>query len=144
MARVTVRVDGADQLRRAIRQAKDTSLAKMLATTNKDAADVVVRAAKPAIPRRTGRLAASVRALGSQRSGRAVAGRASVPYAAAIHWGRGIGNVGSPPGNRRGRNPIRGRPFLSDAAQQHQQEIVEQYEQGIRRLLADAFGRLRV
>lgn len=119
MAGITVTVDGLDGLRKALRQVGDRDLQKALMRANKTASEVVVKAALPNVPVRTGRLKASVRALGSQRSGRAVAGAASVPYAAAIHWGR------------KARGVIQSRPFLHDAAQKHQAEVASVYEREV-------------
>lgn len=130
-----VRVEGADELRRAIRTIKDKELGAALRDANKSAAQVVVDRALPNVPVLSGRLKASVKALGSQRGGSAKAGGAKVPYAAAIHWGRRAGNVGRPPGNRTGANPITGRPFLWDAAQTAGDQVVDRYEEGIGRLM---------
>lgn len=142
MPDATIRVEGADQLRRALRYAADAGLKKQLAKANKDAAQLVVDRALPNVPVRSGRLRKSVRALGSQRSGRAVAGRSSVKYAAAIHWGRKRGNVGRPPGNYKGLNPIKGRPFLYDAAHRNRARVIDQYEQAIRALVVELRRRM--
>lgn len=131
----TVQVEGVDELRAAIRAIKDKELAGQLKDSNKSAAQIVVDRALPNVPVRSGRLRSSVRALGSQRSGQAKAGKANVPYAAAIHWGRRAGNVGRPPGNRTGASPIGGRPFLWDAAQAVESQVAEQYERDIDRLM---------
>ena len=140
MTSASIRVEGATELRAALR-AVDADLPKLLAKANKDAAQVVVDNARP--PVRSGKLKGSMKALGSQRSGRARAGSAGVPYAGPIHWGRGRGNVGSPPGNHKGRNPIRGRPFLTEAADRSQGRIVDEYEQMVRGLAADVERRAR-
>ncbi|GIG69741.1 HK97 gp10 family phage protein [Phytomonospora endophytica] len=97
----TIDVDGAAQLRRTLRKAGAD--AADLKDANAAAAAIVARAGAAAAPRRTGRLAASVR--GNRAVGAAVvrAGGARVPYAAPIHWGW----------PRRG---IAAQPFLSDAA----------------------------
>lgn len=63
------------------------------------------------------------------------AGKKNVAYAAAIHWGRKQGNVGSPPGNRIGPNPIVGRPFLWDAAERERGRVIDTYEREIDRLM---------
>lgn len=131
----SVRVEGADELRRAIRAIKDKELGAALRDANKSAAQVVVDRALPNVPVLTGRLKASIRALGNQRGGTAKAGTKAVPWAAPIHWGRRVGNVGRPPGNRMGGNPITGRPFLHDAARGAEAQVVDQYEQGIGRLM---------
>lgn len=127
-----VRVEGAAELRRDLRKLRVEGLGRQLAPINKSAADVVVAAALPNVPVRSGRLKRSVRALGSQRAGRARAGSASVDYAAAIHWGRKRGNVW---GNKPGNNPIVGRPFLWDAAQRQQQAVVAKYQSSINALI---------
>ncbi len=135
MPDIGIKVTGADELRKALRRAGDAGLKRELAGANKAAAQLVVDRALPNVPIRTGKLKRSTRALGSQRSGRAVAGTARVPYAAAIHWGRGRGNVGSPPGNHPGRNVIRGRPFLWDAAQKSIVRVARTYEAAIEDLI---------
>src|SRR5689334_17019380 len=84
-------------------------------TANQLAAERVEDAANPNAPFLTGALRRSMQARATSRAGRVVA---TVPYAMAIHWGRKRGNVGSPPGNRKGSNVIKGRPFIWDAAQQ--------------------------
>lgn len=113
MIQTTVRIEGADELRRAIRRMKDRELAIQLRETNRTGAQIVVDAALPHVPVRTGRLKASLRALGSQQDGRAVAGGAAVPYAAVVHW---TGPAG---------------PFLYNAAQRMRPRVIDQYEDDI-------------
>lgn len=130
-----VRVEGLTKLRGAIRQIGDRDLARALREANLAGAERVVVAALPQVPTLTGALKASVRALGSQVSGRAVAGSTgmkaqhSVPYAAAIHWGTGP-RTGLP-----GPHNIRRRPFLWDAAELHRREIADEYAKRIDRIL---------
>lgn len=137
---VSIRVEGADELRRAFRTV-DRQLGSALAAANKAAAKRVVDAALPHVPTRSGKLKQTVRALGSQRSGRAVAGRGQVDYAAAVHWGRLRGNVGSPPGNHRGNNRIKANPFLWEAAQREVPRIEPDYRTEIMRLINEAIAR---
>lgn len=101
-----IKVEGAAELRRALRYIGDQGLKDALKDAHKSAAEAVVKRALPNVPVRTGRLRRSVRARGSQQDGRALAGTAAVPYAAAIHWGRKRGGV------------IKGRPFLWNAARE--------------------------
>lgn len=124
-ARVAVKVEGAKELRKAFKQAGDKDLLNALKAANKTAAEVVVEKALPNVPVKTGKLKRSVRSTATQRQGVARAGRASVAYGAAIHWGRKVGNVGSPPGNRKGPNPIKARPFLWNAAQTSRVRVVD-------------------
>lgn len=91
MADVTVRVVNGRQLRSELRRAAGNL--DDLKDANARAAALVAREAGPAAPRRTGRLASTVR--GNRAAGRATVtvGSAAVPYARPIHWGwpaRGI------------------------------------------------------
>lgn len=133
MAAPSIKVEGANELRRALRNVRVEGLGKQLGPINKSAAQIVAQDALPHVPvGATGRLKASVRALGSQKAGRVRAGSARVEYAAAIHWGRKRGNVW---GNKPGNNPIRGRPFLWEAAQRRREAVVEEYRDGIMKLI---------
>lgn len=127
-----IAIKGLNELVAAIRTSGDDGLKKALAAANLDAARVVVDVATPNTPRRFGDLQHSLRALGSQRQGRA---KATVPYAAAIHWGRHVGNVGRPPGNHKGPNPIKGRPFLWNAARQSRTRVAAQYQKAIKQIV---------
>lgn len=119
---VRIEVD-ATALRRQLREIGDAGLKKELASANKDAAQIVVKAALPNVPVRSGRLRRSVRALGSQREGKAKAGSAAVDYAAPIHWGR------------RRRGFIKSRPFLWNAAKDRRTQVVKAYEKSVDRLI---------
>lgn len=143
MPGVAIHVKGLNELRAAIREANVEGLPRALLMANKSAAELVVDVATPMTPRRHGDLVHSLKALASQQSGRVRAGSGVVPYAAAIHWGRKVGNVGRPPGNRKGANPIKGRPFLYDALAKAQPRVVHEYEQEINRLVVDAINQLK-
>jgi hypothetical protein len=136
---VGIKVEGLQELARALRKAGNEDLKRQLTQTNKSAAQIVVQAALPHVPvGPTGRLKASVRALASQSSGRAVAGKARVPYAAAVHWGRKEGNVGRPPGNRKGPNRVVGGQWLWLAAQRTVPRIEPEYRDALERLITEA------
>ncbi len=135
MTDVSIRLEGADELRRVLKSIGDTGLLNALATANENAAEIVVDDANPQVPMRTGALKNSMRASGTSRSGRAIAGSSAIPYAAAIHWGRKRGNVGRPPGNRMGRNPIVRRAFLWDAAQRTVPRIEPEYRNEIMQII---------
>lgn len=80
-----VKIDGLPKLRRALREAgQDVADLK---DANAATAALVAGVAASRAPRRTGRLAASVR--GNRAAGKAtiLAGGAAVPYAGPIHWG---------------------------------------------------------
>lgn len=137
MPNVTIKVDGADELRAVLLRARDVYLPRDLKWAHEHAAEVVVDSASPHVPKRSGALRRSLRASGTSRSGFAkVGGLDGVLYANAIHWGRKRGNVGSPPGNRMGANPIKGRPFLVEAAVRSRAEIIHQFEIAIARTVA--------
>jgi phage gpG-like protein len=117
-----IQVEGLRELQRALRQAADTELPKELRQVNKQVAERVVSAALTRVPRRTGRLAASIKPVGSNLSASVKAGGARVPYAAAIHWGW------------RKRN-IAPRPFLVDAADAVARDVADAYVKALDRLL---------
>lgn len=132
-ADVVIRVEGLQEVRAALRRLGDHDLQVALKRANKAAAERVVRDALPNVPVRSGALRASVRALGSQSAGRALAGGARVPYGPAVHWGTG------PRPGRKGPHNIRRRPFLLDAAQRNVGAITGEYEAEIRRIANEVF-----
>lgn len=128
-----VKVDGLDELRRDLGRV-NPELRKELRTIHKSISEMVVRAALPNVPVKTGKLRASVKAQATQKAAYGKAGSpVRVPYAAAIHWGEGAGNVGGG-SSRRNRN-IPGRPFLWNAADQTINRAVREYEDQIQDLL---------
>lgn len=131
MARdIAVGIEGLKELRRDIRELGDKELGRGLKVANKGGAQLVVAAALPNVPvGRTAALKRTVRALASQATGRAVAGGARVPYAAAVHWGTG------PREGMRGPHNIARRPFLLDAAERLRGRIEEEYLEEFDRLL---------
>lgn len=117
---VGLRVEGIDELRRAIRRANDDGLKRALVAANKDLAQAIIDRALPKVPVRTGALRSSVRGLGNASGAIGKAGGAKVPYAAAIHWRRGL---------------VRGRPFLHDAAKAVERDVEDAYLTEIDRIL---------
>lgn len=124
-----VEIEGAKELRRALKQTGDADLPKALREANRKAAELVVHAALPKVPVRSGRLKSSVKALASQSAGRAKAGSARVPYGPAVHWGTG------PRRGLRGPHNIARRPFLLDAAEQQTRQVGDTYQDEIERIL---------
>jgi hypothetical protein len=123
-----VRIEGLKEVRSAIRGISDdmdrNGAKGRLRVLNLEAAEVVKQKADGLVPRRTGKLARSVRAAASQKSARVRAGYQRVPYAGPIHFGwpaRGI----------------RPNPFLYDALDARRGQVVEVYERGIDRLIRD-------
>lgn len=90
-------------------------------------AQTVIAAAAPSAPHRTGALAASVRGSGTQSTAVVRAGRASVPYAGAIHWGW--------PSRH-----IKARPWLWNAAIRSADEWTGQYLRALQKIIDDIEG----
>ena len=128
MARAAVTVDGLDELRRNLRRVKDRELDAELKKIHEELAREVVRGAEPNVPVQTGALLASLRAAGTTRDAIGRVGKSSVPYAAAIHWGYPA-------------HGIAGRPFLQDAAERLERDIVDRYDREVAGMLDRVVGR---
>jgi hypothetical protein len=120
MTKPAIKVKGADQLRKALRQV-DSGI-KDLKGVHADAAKVVEQRATQIVPRRTGRLEASIRSSGQARQGVVRAGSAGLPYAGVIHFGWAGHNI-SP------------QPFLYDALDDRAGEVLDTYERGVEALI---------
>lgn len=135
---LSAEVENLRELQSQIRALGDTELRRQLREANKSVSQMVVDAALPNVPVRSGKLRASVKAAATQTAAYGKAGSPSrVPYAAAIHWGEGSGNVNFSSGGsvgRPGRN-VRGHPFLWDAADRTLNRAVREYEDQIQDLL---------
>lgn len=116
-----IRVEGLDELRKALRELGDAELRKALRLANKASAQLVVQEALPQVPVRSGKLKASVKAMAGERDARARAGGPTVPYAQAVHWGTG------PRPGLRGPHNIARNPFLLNAAEAKREEVAEAY-----------------
>lgn len=120
-----VQVEGLRQLRAQLRRA-GADLGD-LKRANAAAAQLVVDAAAPFAPTRTGRLRASPRASKAAGRARVLAGGAAVPYAGPIHWGW----------------PARGiapQPWISDAAQRTEPLWLDVYLRDIDRIIDGVRG----
>jgi hypothetical protein len=105
MAGPALEVDGARQLRASLKRAGLS--VQDLKDAHRQVAELVAAKAVPDAPRRTGRLASTVRPAGTQSAAIVRAGSARVPYAGPIHWG----------------HPSRGiaaQPWLAEAAEDTQ------------------------
>lgn len=134
----TIQIEGAKEIAGLLRQIGDKGLQKQLRLAHKMTAEVVAASARQKVPVRSGNLRKSIRAGGTQKAAMVRAGGKAVPYAAPTHWGRRVGNVGSPPGNRMGPNPVQGRRFLWDAGNASVAKAAEVY----RREVAAVFDQL--
>ena len=129
-----VRVQGAAQLRRALKKA-GADLGDLTAA-HKQAATLVATAARAFAPHRTGALAGTVRAGATRKTGVVRAGFKAVPYAGPVHWGW----PSRPNKARRWRGgPIRPNPFMARAMDATQAQWVPVYETAIDKILTKNF-----
>jgi hypothetical protein len=120
MAQQPVRVVGAAQLRRALKRA-GADLADMKAA-NEAVARTVAHAAADRAPRRSGRLASSIRGNRAVSTAVVRAGSARVPYAGPIHWGWH-------------RRNIKANPWISKAAQATEPVWVAEYKSAVDQII---------
>lgn len=112
----TLRVAGVDELVRTLRRAgRDL---EDLGDAHRKAADIVADAAAARAPRRTGRLAGSIRATRQPRRARIEAGRPAIPYAGPIHWGWPA-------------HHITAQPFLVEGADDTEARWLDEYETAV-------------
>lgn len=112
MPETGIRVEGLDELARSMKRAGADI--EELKDAHYRAAQIVASRAAQIAPKRSGKLAGSIRPTRQVRRARVVAGRSSVPYAAPIHWGWPSHNITA-------------QPFMSDAAQQTESDWVAAY-----------------
>jgi hypothetical protein len=97
-----VQVTGLSQFRRGLREL-DRAAPRALRVANNEAAQLVVDTARPMVPRRSGKAAASIKTRSSQSVVRVVSGGARAPYTPWLDYG-----------GRVGVNDTASRPFLPD------------------------------
>lgn len=136
MVSASVKVEGVESVTAALARVQE-EMPDTLEAVHRAAAQLVVAAALPNVPVRSGRLRASVKTVATPEVGVAYAGGGPVPYGNVIHWGRKRGNVGSPPGNHEGRNVVVKRPFLWDALNRVEEKVVAQHDKAIHDLIAE-------
>lgn len=129
-----VRVEGLREVRKQLRDFDDKVGKEMLKDAHEQLADRVVELAMPNVPVKTGALKGVVRPLGSVSAATGKAGKASVPYAAAVHWGTG------PRPGMRGPHNIQRRPFLLDALHRLEPNAADEYAEQLRRLISRMKG----
>lgn len=116
----TVQVEGAKELRRALKKMGDDL--KDLKSLHAAAAKPVLERSRELVPRVSGTLGRSIRISGSTAGASIRAGKRAVPYAGPIHFGW------------RRRN-IEPQPFLYDALDQRRQEVFDTYNGRIEELV---------
>jgi len=123
-----VRIDGIKDIRRSVNRLGkeiDKDAAKgALKDMNAEAAEIVKQKAATLIPVRTGRLAATLRASGTQKSARVRAGFKRVPYAGVVHFGWPRRNI-SP------------QPFLYEALDSRRAEVLAVYDERLSKLIKE-------
>lgn len=120
-----VQIQGARELRRTLKRAGVS--VEDLKDANAAAGAIVVAAGRTSAPRRSGRMAGTVRASRAAASATVRAGGAAVPYAGVIHWGW----------------PARGiaaQPWLSEAATSTESAWLAAYEAGVEKVLSTIKG----
>lgn len=125
MPKPALQVDGARQLRASLKRAGID--VQDLKAAHKQVADMVAEKSAPRAPRRTGRLAGSVRASGTASAAIVRAGRKAVPYAGPIHWGH----------ESRG---IAAQPWLAETAERTQETWENTYLKAIQAVIATVEG----
>lgn len=127
-----IEVEGARELRRAIRKMEASGLDVELKTANKEAADTVAqRARERHVPVRDGDLKRAIRGLGSKTKAQVKAGGArggTRDYAGVIHYGD----------PKRGIEP---QPFLHQAASDEWKEVRKKYEAALNRIADELSSR---
>lgn len=86
MARAGIEVKGLREFQKALRQ-MDSNLPKQLRVALNQASELVISYAKPKVPRKSGRAAASLKVRSSQREARIAAGGRSAPYYPWLDFG---------------------------------------------------------
>lgn len=130
-AKGSIKVEGLREAQRALSAlGADSSEFKEM---NLGAAEKLIKEALPLVPRRSGKLAATLKA--GKTAGYAVAraGLASVPYANPIHWGWTYDTK-----NFIYKN-IKARPFFSRALGYSYVEIIKNYDHQLQKLI-DKYG----
>lgn len=122
---VGIKVEGLNELIRSMRKA-GLDLTE-LKDAHHRAGEIVANYAETIAPRRSGRLAGTIRAAKQVRRARVQVGRASVPYAGPIHWGWPARHIAA-------------NPFLSEAAQRSEPVWRPVYQHAIEDALAKIKG----
>ena len=113
----TIEIQGARETAVKMKLLSDEAGAAVKAT-NREAAELVAVNAKQRAPRRSGKLAGSIRAGATLYSGTVKAGGGKIVYAAPIHWGWPAHNI-SP------------NPFLYEALDSRTPEVIGKYKRAI-------------
>lgn len=125
---IGIRVEGLSRLNSALNKLGEKEAGEAIKVANRTAAERILAGALPNVPMHTGKLKASLKALGSKRASSV---KSALPYANAIHWGTGDRTGMGGPHN------IPARPFLWDARAAFTDEVVKQYEAELDKILRE-------
>jgi len=123
--RATIEVVGARELRATLKRAGDDL--QDFKTAHSEVGRLVGSSAQIRAPKRTGTLAASMRAGAGATSATVKFGSTSVPYAGVIHWGWSAHNIAA-------------NPFASEAAEETEPVWLPVYQRRIDQILARVQG----
>jgi phage gpG-like protein len=121
----TFEVEGGRQLRKSLKDVEDGL--KDLKAAHAEAAGIVAEAAMAGAPRRSGRLAGSIRPSGTKTAAIVRAGGARIPYA-------GVQEYGWP------RHNIPAQPYIVPAAHDTESTWIARYQDAVDRLLGKVKG----
>jgi hypothetical protein len=110
---IAIEIEGLHKMRRALIKLDDAAR-QDFKQAGYQAAEIVVHEAKRLVPVRSGRLGKTIRAHKVVSGAKVSAGRTTVPYAGAIHFGWA-------------RRNIRPNPFLYDAADNRVNDVMNEY-----------------
>lgn len=132
-----IAIDGVKELNKKLDSLGEDKSA--VREANVEAANILIRAALPLVPVKTGSLKGTVRPVRATNFGAVRAGNTRVPYAGPIHWGwarvggrhKGKLQAGGP---RSFRN-IKPQPFFSKALGYTYDEIMKNYERNLKQVI---------
>jgi len=90
VSEVTIRIDGLAQFVRNLRKI-DRQLPALVRLAGNEAAELVIGTARPNVPRRSGRAAASLRPQSTRTETRVIAGGRRAPHYPWLDFGGGVG-----------------------------------------------------
>lgn len=129
MPDAAIQVEGLRELNAALRKLGEKELPKEFKRASKRAAQVVAVEAAARVPKRTGKLAASIRGAAQARGAVVRAGRESVPYAGWIEFG---GTIQHKTDNWSSTRPfIKQGRYIFPAAKAKEPQVVELFEAGV-------------
>ena len=120
--KASIEVQGARKLRKELNALNKEVAGPGMRKIHLDVAKIVADEATRQAPRRSGRLAGSVRGKSTTRRATISAGKGNVPYAGVIHWGWP-------------RRNIRANRFLFRASGAKRDEAMREYSDGMNDLL---------